>query len=75
LLDFFQEFAGFTMVGIEVEGQQHESLGGDEVPVAIPLGDEPEMETGNLEAHLAQPSAFGVHVSAERADGKLSIST
>ena len=69
MLDFFQEFARLAMAGIEVEGEQCEALGGDEVSASILLRDKPEMEAGNLPSHLAQTGAFGVHVTAQRVDG------
>ena len=73
LLDLFQECAGFATAWVEVEGEQCEPLRGDEVPVALALGDKPEMEAGDLLSHLAEASAFGVHVTAHRTDGGLLI--
>ena len=73
LLNPFQDCAGFATEWVEVEGEQCEPLRGDEVPVSISLGDEPKMEAGDLPSHFAQPGAFGVHVSARRADGGLLI--
>ena len=74
LLNLFQELAGLAMARIEVEGEQCEALGGDEVPASILLRDKPEMEAGNLPSHLAQTGSFGVHVTAQRVDGGLLIS-
>jgi hypothetical protein len=73
LLDLFQELAGFAVARVQVEGEQRKALGGNEVPVAILPGDQPEMEASDLASHLAQPGAFRLHVGAQLADGGLLV--
>ncbi len=52
LLDLLQELAGLAVARVEVEGEQREALGGDEVAVAVLPGGEPEVEVRDLARHL-----------------------